>query len=122
MELEDRGGWRQRRQHYQTLSHSLRSGLNQLSFPLLLEDPQHYSSVLSSFRLAPGLAFEDLYTALKRSGFIIYAGQQGLNGLIFRLAVMGDLNQHDIERLILEFAAIYRQTNAETTDALKVMS
>jgi 2-aminoethylphosphonate-pyruvate transaminase len=56
--------------------------------------------VLSSFRLPDAVTFERLHAHLKRSGFVIYAGQQSLEGVIFRIAVMGDLDDEDIDELL----------------------
>ena len=42
---------------------------------------------------------------MKRDGFVIYPGQQSLEGTIFRIAVMGDLEAADMERFVDCFAA-----------------
>lgn len=98
-ELEDRGGWRARHLQYQALAHRIRENLQRLGFPLLLP-PSDYSVSLTSFRLPPRIAYPQLHDTLKQSGFIIYAGQGGLQNAIFRIANMGEIHPEDIDRLI----------------------
>jgi 2-aminoethylphosphonate-pyruvate transaminase len=56
--------------------------------------------MLSSFRLPDRETFERLHAFLKRSGFVIYPGQGTLQNVIFRIAVMGDLEDNDIDELV----------------------
>ena len=102
-ELEEQGGWTERQRHYRRLSNIVRSGLRQQSQTLLLEDERPYSSTLSSFVMPGGIGFQDLYSALKERGFVIYPGQRALNGAIFRVAVMGDLTEQDMSILKTHF-------------------
>ena len=44
--------------------------------------------------------YAGLHDFLKAAGFIIYAGQGRLSGEVFRIAVMGDLDVTDIDRLL----------------------
>jgi len=105
LELEEGGGWRQRRQHYGSLSHALRARLRKQGVRLLLGDERHYSAMLSSFVLPEDVTFCDLRSHLKESGFVVYPGHQALNGTVFRVAVMGDLSRQDIDRFVDAFSA-----------------
>ena len=98
-ELDERGGWRSRRTLYRTRSARVRGVCLEASAPLLLERDDAYGATLTSFRLPDGRTYEGLHAALKRDGFIIYAGQGKFDGAIFRIAVMGDLSAADLDRL-----------------------
>ena len=58
------------------------------------------SVVLRAYRLRPGLTYETLHDALKSAGFVIYAGQGGLSGKLFRISTMGNVTAADMERLL----------------------
>ena len=104
-ELEEDGGWEARNRHYRSLSVIVRDGLRGRGVSLLLDAPDCCSATLSSFRLPEGVRFQTLYERLKESGFVIYPGQQALDGAIFRVAVMGDLSREDMEEFVEAFAA-----------------
>ena len=99
-ELNEGGGWRARHRHYRALSERVFRGLAALGVQPLLDIEEPSSSVLTSYRLPAGCAYPPLHDALKRAGFVIYAGQGALAATIFRIAVMGDLSMADIERLL----------------------
>lgn len=99
-ELDESGGWHARRAHYRRLSGRLRAGLVSQGFRLLLGDAAVYSASLTSFDLPEGVDFDALHARMKRSGFVIYPGQQALCGSIFRVAVMGALTAEDIEEFL----------------------
>jgi 2-aminoethylphosphonate-pyruvate transaminase len=46
------------------------------------------------------VSYPALHDRLKAEGFVIYAGQGQFDGAIFRIAVMGDLDAKDIDRLL----------------------
>ena len=48
------------------------------------------SVVLRAYRLPDGTDVSALHDALKARGFVIYAGQGGLSGTLFRISTMGD--------------------------------
>jgi len=98
-ELADEGGWRKRHATYQARSSRVRSVCRESNAHLLLDREDAYGSILTSFRLAAGQHYEDLHAALRSDGFIIYAGQGQFDGAIFRIAVMGDLDSSDLDRL-----------------------
>lgn len=97
-ELADAGGWKQRREEYRQRSEFLRSRLAERGIAPFLEEG--HSCILTSYHLPSGQTYEQLHERLKRAGFVIYAGQGGLSDKLFRLAVMGDLNVEDLDRLV----------------------
>jgi 2-aminoethylphosphonate-pyruvate transaminase len=98
-ELEEEGGWRTRHATYAERSKHVRAVCAELHARPLLEGDAAYSSMLTSFRLPPGVTYEELHAELKRDGFVIYAGQGKFEGDIFRIAVMGALSADDLEEL-----------------------
>ncbi|MBI3456213.1 MAG: 2-aminoethylphosphonate--pyruvate transaminase, partial [Candidatus Rokubacteria bacterium] len=52
----------------------LRRGMEALGFEILVPEGAR-SNILTMFRLPPGLAYDPLHDAMKRRGYIIYAGQ-----------------------------------------------
>jgi 2-aminoethylphosphonate-pyruvate transaminase len=98
-ELEDGGGWEARNARYRQLAGRIRTALGGLGVPLMLPE-EAYSSMISSFRLPPGWTYERLHDALRAAGFVIYAGQGGLQHAMFRVCNMGDLWDEDIDRLL----------------------
>lgn len=99
-ELEDGGGWQVRHRRYSRLSQRIRTALTEQGVGLLLSDPTCYSATLSSFRLPDESTFQRLHAYLKRFGFVIYPGQGLLENIIFRIAVMGDLEDGDVDELL----------------------
>jgi 2-aminoethylphosphonate-pyruvate transaminase len=51
------------------------------------------------------VSYPQLHDALKREGFVIYAGQGELAKALFRISTMGRVTPSDIERLLRCFAA-----------------
>lgn len=98
-ELEDLGGWKTRQQLYQYRSHQIQNKLQSLGIQTLLE-PQAYSCVLKSYQLPTGYTYQQIHDYLKQSGFVIYAGQGGLENSIFRIANMGDIQEIEIQYLL----------------------
>lgn len=97
-ELEDEGGWEQRRSVYRRRAGEIAVTLQSLGLQTLLK-PEEYSCVLWSWLLPDGFTYKDVHDALKKNGFIIYAGQGDLGARIFRLAHMGDITNDDLDRL-----------------------
>jgi len=104
-ELEDGGGAPARLAHYRALSARLRAALAALGIETLL-DAGAYASMLTSFRVPRGLAYATLHERLREAGFVIYAGQGRFEGEVFRVAVMGDLAEGDVDRLVGEITAL----------------
>jgi 2-aminoethylphosphonate-pyruvate transaminase len=83
----------------------LRAGMAGLGFEILVPEPAR-SSILTTFRLLPGLAYDALHDAMKRRGYIIYAGQGDIRTYAFRVANMGTLTPHDMAEVVAAFAAV----------------
>jgi 2-aminoethylphosphonate-pyruvate transaminase len=62
------------------------------------------SSILTTFKLPPGIAYDPLHDAMKRRGYIIYAGQGEIRTYAFRVANMGTLTPEDMEGVVAAFA------------------
>ena len=89
-----------RRARYRALSERLRSGLRGLGLaPVLVPDPLQ-SSTVTRARLPAGVAFEDLRSALAERGITVVAPASTLATGCFLLAVMGDLDESDIDRCL----------------------
>ncbi|MCP3999318.1 MAG: 2-aminoethylphosphonate aminotransferase [Gammaproteobacteria bacterium] len=97
-ELEDEGGWEQRRSNYRRRAGRIAVTLKQLGLETMLS-PEEYSCVLWSWLLPKGLSYSDVHAALKAEGFVVYAGQGDLSKHIFRIAHMGDIHEDDLDRL-----------------------
>ncbi|MEX0952151.1 MAG: 2-aminoethylphosphonate aminotransferase [Gammaproteobacteria bacterium] len=93
------GGRPARQRLYQQRMQQVRSGLVGLGIEPLLEDAVN-SCVLNAFRLPAGLSYTTLHDELKQAGFVIYAGQGEFAKTLFRIAVMGELQNTDLERLL----------------------
>jgi 2-aminoethylphosphonate-pyruvate transaminase len=98
-ELAASGGWRARHATYAARSLRVRNQLKELGVKLLLENEGVYGSTLTSWTLPAGKTYEALHGRLKSDGFVIYAGQGKFDGAIFRIAVMGDISNGDLDRL-----------------------
>jgi 2-aminoethylphosphonate-pyruvate transaminase len=82
----------------------LREGMARLGFEILVP-PGARSNILTTFRLLPGLGYEALHDAMKRRGFIIYAGQGEIRTYAFRVSNMGTLTPKDMADVVAAFAA-----------------
>jgi 2-aminoethylphosphonate-pyruvate transaminase len=81
----------------------LRRGMAGLGFEILVPEGAR-SHILTTFRLLPGLAYDPLHDAMKRRGYVIYAGQGNIRTYAFRVANMGTLTPSDMERVVEAFA------------------
>lgn len=104
-EHRESGGWLQRRALYRARATRVHQVLTGLGVTTLLA-PADYSSVLWSYVLPQGRSYAGLHHALKAHGFVIYAGQGALSAQVFRLAHMGDIGEHDLERLCAALTAV----------------
>ena len=82
----------------------LRRGMMALGFEILVSEGAR-SNILTTFRLLPGLAYDPLHDAMKRRGYIIYAGQGSIRTYAFRVSNMGTLTPKDMEGVVAAFAA-----------------
>lgn len=56
----------------------------------------HESSTILTPKVPDGVRFEDMYTAMKKRGFIIYGCKAALTGKYFQIANMGELTDEQI--------------------------
>jgi 2-aminoethylphosphonate-pyruvate transaminase len=82
----------------------LRSGMTALGFEILVPEGAR-SNILTTFRLRPGLAYDPLHDAMKRRGYVIYAGQGDIRTYAFRVSNMGTLTPRDVEGVVEAFRA-----------------
>ena len=73
-----------------------------LGFEILVPEGAR-SSILTTFRLQAGLRYEPLHDAMKRRGYIIYAGQGDIRTYAFRVSNMGTLTPRDMEGVVDAF-------------------
>lgn len=83
----------------------LREGMARLGFEAL-GTPAGRSNVLTTFRLPAGIAYETLHDAMKRRGYIIYAGQGDIRTYAFRVANMGTLTPEDMKAVVEAFEEV----------------
>ena len=107
-ELQDEGGWEQRRKNYQNRINLVREGLSRLGIEPFIQK-EDCSCVLQSFRLPRQVSYAHLHDALKQKGFIIYAGQGALAKSLFRISCMGAIRKEHIQALIQAIAQIIMQ-------------
>jgi 2-aminoethylphosphonate-pyruvate transaminase len=91
-ELAERGGVAARVADYVVRAALVREGAAALGLAEFLPPEAPRSNALTAFRLPPGLTYGELHDRLKEQGYIIYAGQRGLSGEMFRVATLGDLS------------------------------
>ena len=114
-ELEDGGGRDRRRETYRGRARRVADALSSLGIRPLL--PQRESSVvLRAYHLPPAMSYGELHDSLKADGFVIYAGQGALSRDIFRISVMGDLGESDVDALVLAFERALRYTGSAQPD------
>jgi len=81
----------------------LRAGMAALGFEILVPVAAR-SNILTTFRLLPGLGYDMLHDAMKRRGYIIYAGQGDIRTYAFRVSNMGTLAPEDMRAVVQAFA------------------
>jgi len=105
-ELDDEGGWEQRRRCYRDRAARIERELAGQSVEPLL-DAVDSSCVLRSYRLPEGCDYPLAHDAFKRAGFVIYAGQGQFATNLFRIANMGAIGADDLDALATAFADIF---------------
>jgi len=80
----------------------LRAGMARLGFEAL-GTPAGRSNILTTFRLPPGIGYDPLHDAMKRRGYIIYAGQGDIRTYAFRVSNMGTLTPKDMDGVVAAF-------------------
>lgn len=106
-----RGSLKARIADYRRKSGLLWNGLERLGVRALLP-PAARSHVLAAFHTPEGSSYRALHDRLKKSGFVIYAGQSSLEGRIFRVANLGEVSMTDLRRFLKSFASALRGRKA----------
>jgi 2-aminoethylphosphonate-pyruvate transaminase len=98
-ELKAKGGLKQRQKQYRQHMKIIRAGLTRLGIQPLI-DEKDCSCVLHAYHLPKGISYTKLHDALKKNGFVIYAGQGGFAKTMFRVSAMGAITKADIQRFV----------------------
>src|SRR5688572_27583615 len=80
----------------------LRAGMARLGIEAL-GTPAGRSNILTTFRLPTGIGYDALHDAMKRRGYIIYAGQGDIRTYAFRVSNMGTLTPTDMDGVVAAF-------------------
>ncbi len=102
LELEEEGAVA-RIARYAENCRVLRRGMAALGFDILVPEGAR-SNILTTFRLRPGLTYDALHDAMKRRGYVIYAGQGEIRTYAFRVSNMGTLTPKDMQAVVTAFA------------------
>ena len=81
----------------------LRRGMAALGFEILVPEGAR-SSILTTFRLRPGVTYDALHDAMKQRGYVIYAGQGEIRTYAFRVSNMGTLTPKHMQAVVGAFA------------------
>ena len=100
LELESGGGWQDRHKTYSQRSDRVFDALKAINIQPLLPEKEDRSSVLTAYRLPDGANYDSFSNPLLEKRIVIYAGQKELERIIFRIAVMGDLQEDDFKTLL----------------------
>jgi len=107
-EMKDKGGWKQRQKQYRNHMKTIRNGLIRLGIqPLVAE--KDCSCVLHAWHLPDGISYTKLHDALKKQGFVIYAGQGDLAKTMFRVSAMGAITKADLHRFVKVMGKIIKK-------------
>ena len=107
-ELKDKGGWKQRQKQYRQHMKIIRDGLIKLGIEPLIDEID-CSCVLHAYHLPKGISYPKLHDALKKNGFVIYAGQGDLAKTIFRVSAMGAITKADMHRFVKVMGKIVKK-------------
>ncbi|MBI3323456.1 MAG: alanine--glyoxylate aminotransferase family protein [Candidatus Omnitrophica bacterium] len=94
-----REGLRSRIARYHERAVFLRDGFKKMGLKFLLEE-RLLSNTLTALWLPEGKSYAQVHDALKRAGYVIYAGQSELKGKILRVAHMGQLLQQELKAFL----------------------
>jgi 2-aminoethylphosphonate-pyruvate transaminase len=86
----------------------LREGMAKLGLEILVP-PRGRGNILTTFKLPAGVGYPALHDAMKRRGYIIYAGQGAIATYAFRVANMGTLTPKDMAGVVDAFAASFEE-------------
>jgi len=109
-ELKEEGA-AQRVARYAENARVLREGMIRLGIEILTP-PAARGNVLTTFRLPAGITYAALHDAMKRQGYVIYAGQGQIATYAFRVANMGTLTPTDMDKVVAAFASSLEELGA----------
>jgi 2-aminoethylphosphonate-pyruvate transaminase len=92
-------GLENRCRRYRAAAAALREGMAALGLEPIVP-PEWSSNTLTTFPLPRGIAYDALHDAMKRRGYIIYAGQGDLKRWAFRIANLGTLTADDMRGVV----------------------
>jgi 2-aminoethylphosphonate-pyruvate transaminase len=110
LELEKEGA-ANRVSRYAENARVLREGMTRLGLEILTPASAR-SHILTTFRLPAGVTYPALHDAMKRRGYIIYAGQGEIAKYGFRVANMGTLTPADMVGVVAAFSASLAELGA----------
>jgi 2-aminoethylphosphonate-pyruvate transaminase len=99
---------KRRIERYAENARVLRDGMARLGLEILVPEAAR-SNILTTFRLPAGVTYDALHDAMKRRGYVIYAGQGALKSYAFRVSNMGTLTPDDMQRVVEAFAQCFRE-------------
>jgi len=92
-------GLENRFRRYREAAAALREGMEALGLQIIVA-PEWRSNTLTTFRLPDGVGYDALHDAMKRRGYVIYAGQGDLKTWAFRIANLGTLTADDLRQVV----------------------
>lgn len=99
LDLLFREGIEDRLKRYASRAEQIRKGLHSMGFRFFIP-LELMSSSITSILTPKNFTYETLHEKLKKRGFVIYAGQGGIEKQIFRIANMGVLTIKDIKQFL----------------------
>ncbi|MGV3724188.1 MAG: 2-aminoethylphosphonate aminotransferase [Actinomycetota bacterium] len=93
---------------YRDCAATLRAGMEALGLQMIVA-PEWRSNTLTTFRLPEGVGYDALHDAMKRRGYVIYAGQGDLKTWTFRIANLGTLTPDDMRGVVAAVEASIRE-------------
>lgn len=87
-------------ERYRAAARMLRDGFSGLGLKTIVEEI-FMSNTITALEVPPEIGYEKLHDELKARNFVIYSGQGNLEGKMFRVANMGDIQTEEFE-LFLE--------------------
>ncbi|MFN3651159.1 MAG: 2-aminoethylphosphonate aminotransferase [Armatimonadota bacterium] len=100
--LENR--WRR----YREAALALRAGMAELGLEPIVA-PEWRSNTLTTFPLPDGVTYDALHDAMRRRGYVIYAGQGDLKKWAFRIANLGTLTAGDMAGVVSALGDSFRE-------------
>lgn len=97
-EYEEAGGFAARTKSYRERAALVREGYGRLGLEILVNEAYRSNSV-TMLHLPDGVTYQPLHDALKRHGYVIYAGQGRLSSQFFRICTMGEIPWHRLQEL-----------------------